>query len=249
MRHTLAATVLLLLVTGGAAAQDKAAERDFLEARRHYDRGQELMLEESFEEAAAEFRTSTKLDPQYTLAHYSLGQANMVLKRYEEAAEAYEDCRETILALSSMDVKRQGEMRQERIDELQDIEAAILRWGGPEAPPRMQTMRLMERKRLLEQQQEKEAVTVVAVPAELSLALGSAYFRLGRHDDAQREFLRAIEDGDKTGAAHNNVAVIYMMKEEYDEARRHVVEAEEAGFRVSPLFKDDLRERTASAEQ
>ena len=112
----------------------------------------------------------------------------------------------------------------------------------------MTTMRLMERKRLLEQQQEKDSINVVEIPAELSLALGSAYFRLKRLEDAEREYRAAISAGDLTGAAHNNVAVIYMMTGRYDEAKDSVRMAEAAGFRVNPLFKDDLKKR-ADAQQ
>jgi tetratricopeptide (TPR) repeat protein len=204
------------------------------------------MIEEDFAKAATEFRMATRLDPGYTMAYYSLGQANMALGRYDEAATAYESCRETIVARSKLNVEQRGESRQARADELLDIEAAILRWGGPEGPPNIQTMRLEERKRLLEQQQEKDAISAVGVPAELSVALGSAYFRLKRLEDAEREYRAAITAGDQTGAAHNNVAVIYMMTERYAEAQQSVQWAEDAGFRVDPRFKEDLEKRAAA---
>jgi tetratricopeptide (TPR) repeat protein len=248
MRLALTAMALGFLSVAAVGAQDKLAERQHQEAREHYRKGEALMIEESFEKAAAEFRMATRLDPDYTLAHYSLGQASMVLKRYGDAATAYEACRDTIEARSMLDVRLRGESRQERIDELRDIEAALLRWGGPEGPPTMTTMRMRERKRLLEQQQEKDSVNTVEIPPELSISLGSAYFRLGRLEDSEREYLAAISEGDKTGAAHNNIAVIYMMTERFDEAKKSVLWAEEAGFRVDPRFKDDLEKRAAAAQ-
>lgn len=248
MRLVLALMALGFLSATAAGAQDKLAERQRQEAREHYRKGETLMVEESFEKAAAEFRMATRLAPDYTLAFYSLGQASMILKRYDDAATAYESCRDTIEARSMFDVRRRGEARQERADDLREIEAAIERWGGQDVPPTMITMRLRERRRLLEQQQEKDSINTVAVPAELSLALGSAYYRLGRLEDAEREYRAAIAAGDMTGAAHNNVAVIYMMDERYDEAKESVRLAEEAGFHVNPLFKDDLEKR-ADARQ
>ena len=246
MRLALTIMVLGALVTGAAAEEPSA--QALKEARDHYQKGENLMFEEDFAKAVVEFRMATRLDPQYTLAYYSLGQANMALGRYDEAATAYEACRGTILALSGLDVRRRGEARQERDDELREIEAALLRWGGPEAPPRMTTMRLMERKRLLEQQQEKDSINVVEIPAELSLALGSAYFRQQKLEDAEREYQAAITAGDETGAAHNNVAVIYMMTGRYDQAKQAVQWAEEAGFRVDPRFKEDLEKRAEAAQ-
>ena len=60
--------------------------------------------------------------------------------------------------------------------------------------------------------------------------------------------MAAIGSGEPTGAAHNNVAVIYMMTERYDQAKESVRLAEEAGFRVNPLFKEDLDKRADAAQ-
>jgi tetratricopeptide (TPR) repeat protein len=247
MRLVIAALALSIL-PGVAFADDELTPQQFKESREHYRTGEDFMLEEDFTNAAAEFRMATRLDPDYTLAYYSLGQANMALGRYGDAATAYESCRDTIEARAKLDAQQRGAARQARTDELLDIEGALLRWGGPEAIPNQATMRLRERKRLLEQQQEKNAINAVAVPAELSVALGSAYFRLHRLEDAEREYLAAIAAGDQTGAAHNNIAVIYMMDGRFDEAKRSVLWAEEAGFRVDPRFKEDLEERAAAAQ-
>lgn len=248
MRLVVTALVLSILPGAVAIAQDTTSANARKEAREHYQKGETFMAEEDFEKAAAEFRMATRLDPDYTMAFYSLGQASMALGRHGDAATAYEGCRDTILARSSLGVQQRGEERQARNDELLDIEAAIMRWGGPDAAPNAYSMRMFERKRMLEQQQDKAAIATPEVPAELSIALGSAYFRLNRLEDAEREYRAAIAAGDLTGTAHNNVAVIYMMSERFDEAKDSVRMAEEAGFRVNPLFKDDLKKR-ADAQQ
>lgn len=248
MRLVVTALALTVLPSFAAAQDETVTAQRLKEAREHYQKGATLMIEEDFAKAAAEFRMATRLDPAYTMAFYSLGQASMALGRYDDAATAYEGCRETILARASLDVQQRGEARQARTDELLDIEAAIMRWGGPDAPPNAYTMRMHERKRMLEQQQEKQAISPVGVPAELSIALGSAYFRLRRLEDAEGEYLAAIAAEDPTGTAHNNIAVIYMMTERFDEAKQSVVWAEEAGFRVDPRFKDDLEKRAAAAQ-
>lgn len=248
MRLVIAALALSILPAVALAQGDEANAQNLKEAREHYQKGEDFMIQEDFTKAAAEFRMATRLDPDYTMAYYSLGQANMALARYDEAATAYESCRDTILARSKLDVEQRGAARQARTDELLDIEAAIMRWGGPDAPPNAYTMRMEERKRMLLQQQEKDDIAGVEVPAELSVALGSAYFRLKRLEDAEREYEAAIAAGDQTGAAHNNVAVIYMMTERYADAQRSVQWAEEAGFRVDPRFKEDLDKRAAAVQ-
>ena len=242
----LALTILALGMLSTMVAAEEPTAQALKEAREHYQKGETFMIEEDFAKAAAEFRMATRLDPDYTLAYYSLGQASMTLGRYEEAVAAYESCRGTIEARALLDVKQRGEARQARADELLDIEAAIERWGGADVAPNYTTIQLEERRRLLEQQQDRDSVNRVEVPPELSVALGSAYFRLRRLEEAEREYLAAIAAGDDTGAAHNNVAVIYMMDGRFDEAKQSVLWAEEVGFRVDPRFKEDLEKRAAA---
>ncbi len=247
MRLALTVMALGLLATAAMASQGPTAQA-LKEAHEHYQKGETLMIEEDFGKAAAEFRMATRLDPGYTLAFYSLGQANMALGRYDEAEAAYVSCRDTIEALAKMDTQQRGKARQARADELLEVEAAIIRWGGLDAPPNHVTIRLQERARLLEQQQERDSINRVEVPPELSIALGSAYFRQRKLDDAEREYLAAIAAEDQTGAAHNNIAVIYMMDGRFDEAKRSVQWAEEAGFRVDPRFKEDLEKRAVAQQ-
>jgi Flp pilus assembly protein TadD len=80
-------------------------------------------------------------------------------------------------------------------------------------------------------------------PGEVSLALGSAYFRNGQLEDAEREWKVAIGTNSSLGEAHNNLAVVYMMSGRFDEAEGSIAAAERAGFRVNPQFKQDLKSR------
>ena len=78
------------------------------------------------------------------------------------------------------------------------------------------------------------------VPAFVSLALGSAYFRQERMTDAEREYKAAIDDDPKAGEAHNNLAVLYMFTGRFDESTKEIALAEKSGYRVNPEFKKDL---------
>src|ERR1044071_1248964 len=85
----------LILAARRTGVQTTAVERaGHDEAQQAYERGQERMQGESFEEAARYFRTAIALDPMHWLAHYSLGQAQMALKHYPEAVKAYLSCRD-----------------------------------------------------------------------------------------------------------------------------------------------------------
>jgi len=83
--------------------------------------------------------------------------------------------------------------------------------------------------------------SAVEPPAELSLALGSAYFRSGDLIAAEREWKQALAVNGRLGEAHNNLAALYAMTGRKAEAQQSVKNAERAGFRVNPNLKTDIQ--------
>jgi Flp pilus assembly protein TadD len=81
----------------------------------------------------------------------------------------------------------------------------------------------------------------MSVPSFVSMALGSAFFRLGRLADAEREYKATIEADPKTGEAHSNLAVVYLQTGRFDDAEKAVKAAEKTGFKVNPMLKDDIK--------
>ena len=81
----------------------------------------------------------------------------------------------------------------------------------------------------------------IETPAELSLALGSAYFRSGDLASAEREWKTAVAANSRLGEAHNNLAALYAMTGRKQQAEDAVKQAEKAGFRVNPRLKSDIQ--------
>jgi len=240
--------VMMVAFAHVGPAQDLLEKQRREEARRHYRSGHEFMLRESFEEAAREFRTATGLDPAFVLAYYSLGQALMTLKRYPAALEAYTACRDAILRQSALDQRGRSELDRRRRDEIRELEDSLqrLRAGkikGVSGDMNAQVIAVEQRLRVLRDADMRGAEQAQRVPAELSLGLGSAHFRLGRLEEAEREYRASIGTDAKLGAAHNNLAVICMMTGRLGEAEEEMKRAEKAGFPVNPLFKKDLEEK------
>jgi len=50
-----------------------------------------------------------------------------------------------------------------------------------------------------------------------------------------------VKADDRAGEAHNNLAVLYLLKAQYTDAFAEVKAAEKAGFRVNPDLKDEIR--------
>src|SRR5262249_28974015 len=79
-------------------------------------------------------------------------------------------------------------------------------------------------------------------PAEVLLALGSALYHNGQVEEAEAEWLAAVEVNPKMGEAHNNLAVLFMRTGRLDAAEAEVRLAEKYGARVNPQFKKDLKQ-------
>jgi protein O-GlcNAc transferase len=216
------------------------------EALQFYRAGQEFLSSEQFEKAADSFRKAIEIDPLLALAHYGLGQSYMALRRYASAVVAYTNCRDTYARLAGMALSDSVSANQRREDEIREIRDSLrmfrstrVKTANP-SDTNPYVLQLESRLRDLENQRQR-GVEPAKMPGEVSLALGSAYFRNGQLVQAEREWKVAIEIKPSLGEAHNNLAVAYLMTMRKKEAENAVREAERAGFRVNPQLKEDIR--------
>jgi tetratricopeptide (TPR) repeat protein len=256
MRKSLVRAVVTLVLLGAAvhafALQNALEQKAQIEARQAYERGQALMRSESFEAAIPHFQTAIRLDPMFWMAHYELGQAHMALKRYPQAVTAYLGCRQAFERAALLSVEDQGTMEKLREDELREIKDSLHRLRAGQLKVDQGTalrleLQMEDRIRFLESSRQRGNEQRSGTPAELLLALGSAYFRSGQLPEAEQAYTEAVKADGKLGAAHNNLAVIYMLSGRFAEANQSVKRAEKAGFPVSSAFKADLEKRAKSA--
>jgi tetratricopeptide (TPR) repeat protein len=240
MRISAAVVVAFLLSTSPAGSQvvDELSRR---RAVQHYRTGLELMQAERYDRAAAEFGTATELDPLLTVAHYGLGQAYMALKRYASAVQAFIGARDAYQRIADMRQRDEAESDRLQTDEINELRDSVRRMSSQVRVNAGTAYRIQQRLEELETMRRGRNVgTAFRVPAELSLALGSAYYRNGRPTDAEREWKAAVAVNPKLGEAHNNLAALYAMTERKLEAQQSVAAAERAGFRVNPRLKADI---------
>jgi protein O-GlcNAc transferase len=228
---------------GPAAAKNRRA------ALEQYRAGEALLQGEQFEEAAEQFRRAIALDPFLVIARYNLGYTSMLLKRYTEAVRAYEGCVEAVELMNRAGAEEQEALEKARLDELNEIKDTLtaVRTGkiknmavGPTV------LRYEERIRVLEQLRFGPGGQN-PVPAEVYLGLGSAYFRQNLLPEAEQAYGKAVRIDAGLGAAHNNLAVIFMLTGRYEQARTAIRSAEKAGFGVDARLKADLKEREERA--
>ncbi len=246
MQRILLAAVLTLAAAPAALAQPPGrTNADFERAREHYMNGWQQMRAESFDQAAAEFQQAIDLQPKYAMAFYGLGRANLALRRYVEATNALTVCRDLYSAKTSQKFNSQMDAqryRQDRLLELNDLKAQVGK--GPQSVQTQDMMRQVDNAiRQTNETMSRELNVAIEnpVPSFVSLSLGSALFRAQRFEEAEQAYKAAIAVDTKAGEAHNNLAVIYLMKAQYADAMTEVKAAEKAGFRVNPDLKDEIK--------
>jgi tetratricopeptide (TPR) repeat protein len=255
--HLVVGIAAIALLAGGpidsqrqqSVQVDAARER----AREPYQAGMDHLRDENFEAAARAFQQATDLDPTFDMAYYMLGRTHMMTKSYASAIVALTKARDLHLAeatrqsLSWQEIQQQRRRRVDEIGErISDLQIA-LRTAPPNSAPVIQNeIRLLEERKRQVEDAERELSPAQAVPAFVSLSLGSAYFRSGRLPEAEQAYLAAIAADPKTGEAHNNLAVLYMQTGRLEQAEKSVAAAERAGLRVSQALKNEIRKRKKS---
>ena len=233
--------VFVFLLTALPASAQFANEHDRREAVRHYSDGQQLLAAEKFTLAADAFQRAIDSDRLLTLAHYGQGQAYMALRRFSSAIRAFTQCREAFRTLHALSASERGRVENRRQDEMRAVRDA-----GGQATAHTVPLELylssLERVRT-------GASLPFQTPAFVSLSLGSAYFRSGQLEDAEREWKAAVEADSRFGEGYNNLAALYAMTGRKAEAVAAVDAAEASGFRVHPQLKEDIRAITVPEYQ
>jgi tetratricopeptide (TPR) repeat protein len=235
---------LMIAVVGGSSIHAvQLSERDQHAASQHFKRGMESLLAEKYDVAETEFKAAVAIDPLYDAAFYGLGQVYMATKRYPEALKAYLGSREAFKQATAAEALAGTEADRrlrDQIEALKDNERNMMRLGtGNSAQTYIDQVRA-QIQQLESRKSRRSGATPPPVPAGLSMAIGSAYFRLNDLANAETAYKAAIEVNPNFGEAHSNLAVVYLITGRPTEADAEVKAAEKAGFRVNPKLKDDI---------
>jgi tetratricopeptide (TPR) repeat protein len=247
VKRAAAVMVVAFLAVAAGAAERSREQRD---AMKHYKAGQDAMAHEQYEEALKEFEAATAIDPLLVLAHYGAGQAHMALKQYPEAVRAFTRTEEAFHqeeANAATDRMAADRRLDDYIKALEDEMRNLQRLaaGNSQQSQRAEQASQVKEQQIntLKLQRRRESSGPEPTPAWLSLALGSAYFRMGKLAEAEQNYNKAVTVNPNLGEAHNNLAVVYMLTGRVADAESHLQMAEKAGFKVNPQLKKDIASR------
>ena len=245
MRPFIVIAALVVSAAGTAAAQVTPADRDRAKIQNRL--GWENMRAEAFEQAVKSFQNAIEIDPEFDVAFYGLGRAHMALKEYPSAISALVRCRDLHRVQSGRTFANVQEAQRWRNDRITLIDEQIRQVQT--MPQTMKTQDMMrqlqnQRREVVESLQRGNNVALQSsVPAYVSLSLGSAYFRAGQLAEAEREYKETLAADNRSGEAHNNLAVVYLMTGRYADAERSLAAAKKIGFRVNPQLERDIKEK------
>jgi tetratricopeptide (TPR) repeat protein len=227
--------------------EEEQRQRQALE---RYKKGQELMTSERLEDAVREFKAAIDLDPLLTLAHFRLGQAYMSLRDYPQAEQAFLACRVAYEKIAGLEFTNKEELERRRSQEIEQLQnqISLIQSGQLKSSNPTVVRQIQQRIDDLERNRRRGGTDVLSVPAELNVSLGSAYFRQGKFAEAEKEWKTAASNNPKLGEAHNNLAALYLMGNQIDDAEKEVKLAEKAGYPVNPRLKDDIKKARKAAD-
>jgi len=227
---------------------------DLQRAEGHDKRGWTRLDAKDFAGAAEAFEAALQIHPDFADALYGLGKARMGLQQYDGAVRALERCRDSYARVGTQDAEQRLVANTARANQLATLrrrlaeleEAPTVQAGGRGASPststEVQDLKHQIRAVLADREPGPVNATPAPVPPFVSLALGSAYFRIDRLADAERQFRDALAADAKFGEAHSNLALVCLLTGRAAEAQSHVRLAEEARFKVNPELKRQIRE-------
>jgi tetratricopeptide (TPR) repeat protein len=245
-RAAIMSAIVVALSVVAVAQPQQNRER----ARPHYRAGEEYLRIEAWPEAAKSFRQAIGIDPEFEVAYYGLGRAQMAQKQYVDAIASYTKCRDLYRAEGGRRFTNQQDARRHWQDRIMEVDDVLRQYqqGSQSQQTSQTTQRLRQLQELRRDLQERVTRSLnlsidSKIPAFVSLALGSAYFRAGKLPEAEREYKAAIEVDPRAGEAHSNLAVVYLETGRFGEAERAVAAAERAGHKVHPQLKQDIKDR------
>ncbi len=243
--------LVLALLFGGIGVRGRAEipGENLKRAVVHTDTGNDLLSKGDGKGALEHFNKVLTLVPNFPDALIGIGHLRMKSGEFAEALLSYENARTSYAELGldiyevrlSTYVKIQGQISR--------INNSINAMGDPHgslsALAKIREMEQTRRNLSLVQMPSKE--TAQEAPGEIFFHIGNAHFRMNHLDEAIINWETCARLSSLFAQVHNNLAVAYWKKSQFENAKRHLAKAAELGFPVPAKMKDDLEKAALSA--
>jgi len=240
IRHFLAMTICAGLAFCCLAAEEHSARL----ASAAFDEGVKAAKEGKLDEAEACFQKAIAIYPLMPGAYMELGNLRMAKQQPEEAVKYYLQARQAWVDLHnkrlSTNVKSEAQHREnaQEVINTPDNRQINPGWGPARGIyERDKAENVVKSRDIVNPELELE------IPALFYLYLGNAYLQLGKPDLAAAELMSGIARDPKSAPLHFNLAVAYLMQEQFERSADEARKARELGLALPPQFISDLESR------
>ena len=252
MRSVARFSWLLACLMAALAGLQAQSSREIRQAASLVQRGDRFFKSGNAEKATESFRKALTLIPGYPEAHFGLGHIAMTEERFEDALAEYRSAEEGYSGVSDLMARLQQERYADAQREIRELEDQIRVINDAsvkvsESTRTQKTLQLEEKIRVLRAMEYPTTAEAHQPPAQLYFHKGNALFRLQRSEEALADWETCVAQAPEFPLVYNNLAIIYMQQQRFDEAWNSVGKAEELGVTVNPNLKADLLARAAAA--
>jgi tetratricopeptide (TPR) repeat protein len=249
------ASVALSASGPGSGLQEREILQNYNRADKHFKKGLDEFRQDKFKAAKGSFEQAVNQLPQFAEAALYLGICQYKLKEYEASLENLQASKSKYMQWFALRQQIDLESYQEAQNRLSELEAALAeakaqeqqrQQAGGMAPQRTQDIGRVQR---LEREindiksSTPPVMTEPVIPAMYYFHCGNTLLAMKKYNEAFEEYKQAVTIEPTYGDAHHNLAIIYYMAKQYNEAWNHLELARQYGGQINPQFEAALKQQ------
>jgi len=232
-----------MLLSEAHPQKDSDLNKEYRSAEKYLQNGLKSLQKGNLEKAKKQFLECLEKFPQYAQAHFFLSQIFYQKGDLENALvqieKAEHDSDAMTRVLMNAQKESESQRRAQRMEmgrQLENLEAA---WETQDARCAFTAAILSTRSEInaLEGQEAVSVASSTSIPASYFFLHGNILFRLKDYDNARKQYLAAIQIVPKHGEAYNNLANLYYMARQYEEALDCLNQSLISGVKINEELK------------
>jgi tetratricopeptide (TPR) repeat protein len=236
---------------------DESESPKFKLAKQLFQKGQQLLLKEKYDNAIKPFKECLEIFPKYAHADYYLAQIYYKNGNFLQALEHIEKAKDNYDYLSKLGVnthleylERLRTQRMELQEKIRDMETQLERIRARNPNPDVPNPEAEELKsqittaehsiRMIDDRLRSPVPDQTKMPADYYYHHGNILFKLKRFGDAFDQYLEAVKTDPCHANALTNLANLKFMARKYQDALSYLDKVEKCGSKVNPKFKEAI---------
>lgn len=253
MRILFTISVFMMLLFGnfsfgqkGFYMSEKKLYEKYKMSVKHFEKGKEHYHKGDYKKAEKELQKCLEVFPKHNQAHFYLSSILYSKKKFSKALDHIEEAKINFEFMNQMYVlafndyifklREQREECQKKISEYQDKLAVTT--DREEKQTFENAVASYENElRTIDSRLTEPLPQIKEIPADYYYLHGNIFFKSGKLKEAYNQYIEAVRIDPQHGNAFNNLANLYFMSKQYQQALDCLNMAEVNGVKINPEFK------------